>query len=140
MTGVAATVRSRVYGVRRQSAAATAHWLNGGRSESGRTFATVSQSGVALRLPPHSKNSSASLGDFATGPRCPGAYGTSALAGVVIFHPLADVLVTDVHRVDFLELLDGLILPSHFVEKHSKLVDHVLLLVVEDRLFLQGFL
>jgi hypothetical protein len=46
-------LRSRP-GVRRQSAAATALWLRGAMGESSRQLLRISQSGVALRLPPHS--------------------------------------------------------------------------------------
>ena len=43
------------FGLRRQSAAATALWLTGARIEAARWFVRVNQSGVALRLPPQSK-------------------------------------------------------------------------------------
>ena len=47
--------RAGVCGLRRQSAAATAFWLCGAMVDCPQPLVRGSQSGVALRLPPHSK-------------------------------------------------------------------------------------
>jgi len=74
--------------VRRQSAATTALWLKGERAGRERRFATVSQSEVALRLPPHSKSCANLPGHFVTGLPTDFRREILAIAGPSAFNPL----------------------------------------------------
>src|ERR1035437_10351115 len=64
----------------------------------------------------------------------------SPLARIVGIHLGANVLVADIHLVDQLELLDGLLLFAHLFQNTTQRVDRFLLLLVEHDLFLDRHL
>src|ERR1017187_6109219 len=69
-----------------------------------------------------------------------GLWALSGLPAVVGIDLFGDIFVADILGIDHLELRDGLLALGHFLEHATQQVNQFLLLVVENRLLLDGIL